>query len=121
MAHFAKLDENNIVVGVVVVNNDVLELDNEEQSGINFLNNLYNLEENWKQTSYNDNFRKNYAGIGYKYDLSLDAFIPPKPYSSWILDVSTCKWKAPTPYPTDGRLYYWVEEDLNWQLIESEV
>lgn len=116
MAHFAKLDENNIVIGVVVVNNDVLELENEEQSGINFLNNLYGSEANWKQTSYNNNFRKNYAGIGYKYDLSLDAFIPPKPYNSWILDEETCTWQPPIPYPTDGLIYIWNEDSQSWDL-----
>lgn len=121
MAHFAKLDENNIVIGVVVVNNDVLELENEEQSGINFLNNLYGSEANWKQTSYNNNFRKNYAGIGYKYDLSLDAFIPPKPYNSWILDEETCTWQPPIPYPTvedsSGEIYIWDETTVSWLLL----
>jgi hypothetical protein len=73
-----------------------------------------------KRTSYNaaiNGFRKNYAGIGYTYDQSRDAFIPPKPYESWILDEETCQWQAPTPYPTDGLMYEWVEDNLNWQAV----
>jgi hypothetical protein len=121
MAHFAKLDENNIVLEVNVVNNDVLDPLNEESSGIAFLTEWSNGYTNWKQTSYNSNFRKNYAGIGYEYRSDLDAFIPPKPYNSWILNEETCQWEAPTPYPINGGTYRWVEDDLNWQIIESEV
>ena len=64
--------------------------------------------------------RKNYAGIGYSYDATRDAFIPPKPFNSWILNEETCLWDAPAPYPTDGNFYRWVEEDLNWQLVSQE-
>ena len=129
MASFAKI-ENNIVTTVVSVVNEVLKDSNgveQEQLGIDFLKTLYN-EPNavWKQTSYNTNagvhflggtpFRKNYAGIGYTYDLNRDAFIPPKPYNSWILNETTCLWEAPIPYPTDEQRYSWNEEILNWTL-----
>ena len=120
MAHFAELGENNIVLRVIVVNNEELMVDGEESEakGAEFCRNL--LGGTWKQTSYNANFRKNYAGIGYTYDSSRDAFIPPKPFDSWILNEDTCLWDAPTPMPTDGQFYRWVEEDLNWQLVSME-
>jgi hypothetical protein len=119
MAHFAKLNEDNIVEEVVVVNNDVLDKENEEQSGIAFLHSLYNNNAIWIQTSYNGNIRKNYAGIGYTYDEARDAFIPPKPYESWLLDEESCLWKAPVSYPTDGNLYVWNEENQSWDLQEE--
>lgn len=115
MAHFAQLDANNIVSQVIVVANEEL-LDNgieSETKGIIFCQNL--LGGNWKQTSYNRSFRKNYAGVGYSYDETRDAFIPPKPYDSWTLNKNTCLWDAPTPYPTDGKVYRWNEETLSWQ------
>lgn len=94
MAHFAKLDENNIVLEVNVVNNNVLDPNNEEASGIAFLIELFGEGLNWKQTSYNGGIRKNYAGIGYTYDPIRDAFIPPKPdEGEWQLDEDTCLWK----------------------------
>lgn len=94
MAHFAKLNENQIVTEVIVVNNNVLDQNNEEISGIEFLKNWSNGYENWKQTSYNKTFRKNYAGIGFTYDETRDAFIPPKPNgSNWILNENTCLWE----------------------------
>ena len=118
MAHFAKLDENNNVIGVHVVVNEVITINGieSEQAGIDFLSNLhgYNF---WKQTSYNANFRKNYAGIGYYYDEQRDAFIPPKPYPSWILNEDTCLWDSPVPYPSDGKMYMWNEDILNWEEI----
>jgi hypothetical protein len=117
MAHFAKLDENNVVLEVNVVNNDVLDSSNEEASGIAFLTEWSGGYSNWKQTSYNATFRKHYAGPGWSYVARLDAFIAPKPYDSWILNEETCQWQAPTPYPTDGLMYQWVEADLNWQAI----
>jgi len=115
MAHFAKIDENNIVKQVVVVSNDVAT---NEQAGIDFLKELFGSQFNWKQTSYNATFRKNYAGIGYTYDESRDAFIPQKTFSSWILDEDTCNWVAPTPYPNDGKRYDWNEETKLWYEIE---
>ena len=118
MAHFAKLDENNYVIGVHVVVNAVITINGveSEQLGIDFLTNLhgYNL---WKQTSYNRKFRKNYAGVGYYYDSIRDAFIPPKPFESWILDDFSCLWQSPVPYPSDGKMYTWNEDILNWQEI----
>jgi hypothetical protein len=114
MAHFAQL-ENNIVTQVIVVSNqDILDENGQEneQKGIDFCSNL--LGGTWKQTSYNGNIRKNYAGIGYTYDEVRDAFIAPKPYNSWLLDEDTCQWQAPTPYPNDDKRYTWNEESLNW-------
>jgi hypothetical protein len=119
MAHFAQL-ENNIVKQVIVVSNQEMLDENgqeSEQKGIDFCSNL--LGGTWKQTSYNGNFRKNYAGIGYTYDKVRDAFIAPKPYNSWLLDENTCKWKAPVDYPTDGKIYIWNEETLTWDAIND--
>jgi len=114
MAHFAKLDENNIVLQVNVVSNNALDASNEEASGIAFLTELFDGYSNWKQTSYNGTFRKNFCGIGWHYDLSRDAFIPPKPFNSWILDEDKCIWNAPVEYPQDGNLYKWMEIDTSW-------
>jgi len=91
MAHFAKLDSNNIVLEVLVVNNEVLDSANEEQSGIDFLSNIFN-HSNWKQTSYSKSFRKHYASIGMTYDSELDAFIDPKCHDIAVLDTSDCVW-----------------------------
>ncbi len=120
MAHFAKLDENNIVLEVHVVNNDVITIDGveSEQAGIDFLNDLLNYPL-WKQTSYNGSFRKNYAGIGFIYDEERDAFIQQKPYPSWILNEETCKWESPIERPENG-ITVWDEEQVNWILVESE-
>jgi len=124
MAHFAKLNSENIVEKILVVSNQVAT---NEQAGVDFLNNLLKTNDTWKQTSYNTvggvhklggtPFRKNYAGVGYKYDESRDAFIAPKPYNSWTLNETSCLWEAPTPYPDDGNLYIWDEENLTWNLI----
>jgi len=117
MAHFAKLDENNVVLEVHVVHNNELLDENgveQEQRGIDFLINWSNGYLAWKQTSYNGTFRKNYAGIGDTYDPQRDAFIPPKPFPSWTLNEDTCLWEPPVPYPTDGNLYQWDETSINW-------
>ena len=115
MAHFAKLDENNIVLAVHVVNNDVITINGveSEQVGIDFLTDLHG-HTLWKQTSYNGNIRKNYAGIGHTYDASRDAFIAPQPYPSWSLNETTCQWESPIPYPTDGKFYGWFEPNQEW-------
>jgi len=113
MAHFAKLGVGNIIERVEVVSNDIATT---EQAGVDFLNNLYNTRDVWKQTSYNNNFRKNFAGIGWKYDQTRDAFIPPQPYPSWTLNETTCLWEAPVAYPTNGRRYNWNESILNWEI-----
>ena len=111
MAHFAKLGVGNIVNRVEVVSNDIAV---NEQAGVDFLNNLYKTRDVWKQTSYNGNMRKNYAGIGYTYDESRDAFISPQPYPSWILDEDTCIWKAPIAVPSDDKHYFWDESSKSW-------
>lgn len=116
MAHFAELDSNNKVIRVLVVGNeDVgdLQFPESEQLGINFLLNLFP-NTIWKQTSYNSNFRKNYASINGTYNAKLDAFIPEKIYSSWILNEESCLWEPPVPYPTDDKFYTWDETKQNW-------
>jgi hypothetical protein len=137
MASFAKLDNNNIVIKLVAVVNEVIKDSNgieQEQLGINFLKTLYNEPNaNWKQSSYNTNagvhslggtpFRKNHAAIGYQYDSQRDAFIPQKPYNSWLLNESTCRWEPPVIRPEstkeqkDNNQYYtWNEETQSWTL-----
>ena len=117
MANFAKLDDQNIVIDVNAVANavvDDLPFPESEPVGVAFLTEWSGGYTNWKQTSYNGNFRKNLAGIGYTYDSTLDAFIAPKPYPSWLLNTNTCQWQAPIPYPTDGKIYSWNEETQQW-------
>ena len=114
MAHFAQLNEQNIVTQVIVVANEELLLDGieNEAKGIAFCQSLFGGE--WKQTSYNNTIRKNYASIGYTFDESRDAFIAPKPYPSWTLVESICQWTAPVAMPTDGKQYEWDESTLTW-------
>ena len=127
MAHFAKLGVGNIIEQVIVVSNDIATT---EQAGVDFINKLYNTRDVWKQTSYNSTIRKNFAGIGFTYDQTRDAFIPPKKFESWILNENTCLWEAPVDYPktydkglTDEQgnpakdRYYWNENKVNWELI----
>ena len=102
MSHFAKV-ENNLVTQVIVAEQDFI---NSGAVGDSFL---------WVQTSYNGNFRKNYAGVGMTYDKTRDAFIPPQPYPSWLLDEDTCQWKNPVDYPNDGLAYNWNEATLTWE------
>ena len=126
MAHFAKLGIGNIVEQVISINNAVITDANgveQEQLGVDFINKLYNTNNVWKQTSYNNNIRKNYAGVGYTYDSNRDAFIAPKPYNSWILNEQTCLWDAPVARPEltqeqiDNNQYYtWDEENQSWTL-----
>ena len=116
MAHFAQIDENNIVINVLVIEQDMVDTG------------LFGEPSKWIQTSYNTYggvhalggtpFRKNYAGIGYTYDVSRDAFIPPKPYVSRVLNEDTCLWDAPIPYPTNGKMYRWDEATVSWALQE---
>jgi len=123
MAHFAKLGVGNKVLTVEVVHNDIATT---EQAGIDFLNNLYGTNDIWKQTSYNTiggvhllggtPFRKNYASIGFKYNETKDAFIPPRPFNSWTLNEETCLWDSPIAYPTDGQRYKWNEDNQSWDL-----
>jgi hypothetical protein len=133
MAYFAKLNSNNIVETVISINNSVITDSNgieQEQLGTDFINQLYNTNDVWKQTSYNNNIRKNYAGIGYTYDQQRDAFISPKPFNSWILNEQTCNWESPIPYPVTNTqnkfnelgkpindFYSWNESTLSWDLV----
>jgi hypothetical protein len=122
MAYFAQLDSSYIVTEVISVNNntiDNLPFPESEPVGVAFLQSLFGSTTIWKQTSYNANFRKNYAGIGYTYDPVLDAFIAPQPYPSWLLNTTTCQWQAPVPYPDDGKTYIWDEATLSWVLVEQ--
>lgn len=122
MAHFAKINDENIVIEVNVVNNsDINELPfpESEPVGIAFLTEWSGGYSNWRQTSYNKNFRKNYAGAGYTYDATLDAFIPPKPYPSWLLDTNICQWEPPIPYPDPNKRYIWDEATQLWILVNE--
>jgi hypothetical protein len=113
MAHYAFLNENNIVTEVIVGvdETELIEgLDPETWYG-QFRN------QTCKRTSYNGNVRKNYAGIGFTYDAERDAFIPSKPFSQWVLDEQTCTWQPPTPYPTDGFTYVWNDNRAEWELV----
>ncbi|MCH9715502.1 MAG: hypothetical protein K0U52_00235 [Gammaproteobacteria bacterium] len=119
MAHFAELNQDNIVQRVIVVNNEVITNNNNEEQeslGIDFCKSLFGNETNWAQTSYNGSFRKRFAAKDYTFDILRDAFIPPKPFESWILNESTCSWEAPVTYPTDGNQYEWNEESETWHL-----
>ena len=144
MAYFAKLGTGNIVEQVISINNSVITDNNgieQEQLGVDFINKLYNTRDVWKKTSYNTiagvhnyggvAFRKNYAGIGYQYDQQRDAFIPPKPFNSWVLNEDTCQWQSPIPYPITNTqnlinefgnpqndLYKWNESTLTWDIVE---
>jgi hypothetical protein len=121
MAHFAKLGTGNIVETVISINNSVITDNNgveQEQLGVDFINKLYNTRDVWKQTSYNRTFRKNYAGIGYQYDQTRDAFIAPKPFNSWILNEDTCQWNAPVAIPINDNRYTWNELTLTWDIVE---
>jgi hypothetical protein len=113
MAHFAEIDENNIVTRVLVVDNS------EQHRGQEFLAEDMGLGGRWIQTSYNNNFRKQFAGIGYTYDEVNDVFITPQPYASWTLD-SNFDWQAPVPYPNDDNEYYWDEATLSWIKYDIE-
>ena len=125
MAHFAKLNSNNEVIHVSVVDNwNITDGNGHEQEsiGVAYLHSVHGVQEGitWKQTSYNSNIRKNYAGIGYKFDAGRDAFIPPKPYASWILNETTCRWDSPVAMPSDAgtgnppKMYRWDEATVNW-------
>ncbi len=127
MAHFVKLGKGNIVVQGIVVHNNVATT---EQAGVDFINNLYGTNDIWKQTSYNTiggvhqlggtPFRKNFAGVGYTYDQTRDAFIPPRTiYNSWTLNEETCRWEAPVAYPNDENDYKWNESTQQWDVDNS--
>jgi len=120
MAHFAELNQDNIVQRVIVVNNEVITNNNneeEESLGIDFCKSLFGNETSWAQTSYNGSFRKRFAAKGYTFDITRNAFIPPKPFESWVLNENTCSWEAPVSKPNDGQEYKWNEETQQWDLI----
>jgi hypothetical protein len=108
MAHYAFLDENNIVTEVIV-GKDETDLTHDWELFYGEIR-----QQVCKRTSYNGQIRKNYAGIGYIYDAQRDAFIPPQPFASWVLDENTCQWNAPVPMPTDGKMYVWGEDSQSW-------
>ena len=123
MAHFAKIGLNSKVIEILSVHNNELKDSNgieQEVNGIDFLTKLTGYPV-WKQTSYNSNFRKNFAGIGYTYDEDRDAFIPKKPFNSWVLNEDTCLWESPIPYPQDNNQYKWNEQNQSWDLIEDNI
>lgn len=120
MAHFAEIDQNNVVLRVIVIDNkDTSDASGVEKEyiGAAFCEKLFG--GTWKQTSYNGNFRKNYAGIGYTYNSEIDAFVTPKPYASWVLNAETVKWEAPVAMPNDGKNYIWDENTTSW--VEAKV
>lgn len=119
MGYFAKLNQDKIVEEVISINNEVLRepeisFPNTEIYGQNFIKDVLLLDGEWKQTSYNKSFRKNYASVGFSYDSQLDAFLPPKPFPSWILNQEICDWYSPVPYPSDGKKYQWDESVVGW-------
>jgi hypothetical protein len=115
MAHYAYLNNNNIVVAVIVGKDETELIDGLDTETYYALNTPYTV----KRTSYNGNIRKNYAGIGFTYDAQRDAFIAPKPFNSWVLNENTCRWQAPTPRPINDLYYVWDEENLMWQQLEN--
>ena len=120
MAHFAQLDENNLVTQVIVVANEELLLDGveNETKGIMFCKSLLGEDTRWVQTSYNNNIRKNYAGIGYTFDGT--GFTAPQPYPSWTKNADSYLWESPTPMPTDDKRYKWDEPTLSWVEVTND-
>ncbi len=115
MAHFAELDANNVVLRVIVVaNKDTADANGVEKENIGAAFCERVLGGTWKQTSYNANFRKNYAGVGFTYQSDIDAFVPPQPYPSWVLNPNTAQWEAPVPKPDDRKYYVWDEQTQSW-------
>jgi hypothetical protein len=116
MAHFAEIDDNNVVLRVLVIDNkdtiDPATGEEKEEIGQKFCQDLFGGK--WVQTSYNANFRKNYAGIGYTYNSEIDGFVPPKEYDSWVLNVETGRWDPPVPCPEDNKEYSWDEKNKQW-------
>ena len=119
MAHFAEIDENNIVLRVIVINNNILlDSDGNEQEtlGAEFCTQTFG--GTWKQTSYNNNIRKNFASLGYSYNSSIDAFVPPKQFNSWVLDTEIAEYIPPVDMPNDENEYIWNEETTSWDQQE---
>jgi len=121
MAHFALIKDTVVQQVVVISNSDLTNSEGNEQEalGVAYCHSLFGTDGTWMQTSYNGNIRKNFAGIGSTYDLTRDAFIAPKPYTSWVLSEATCQWEAPTPYPDDDNAYTWDESTTAWVKVEA--
>ena len=127
MAHYAKIEDGIVTQVIVVDNKDTADANGVEKEsiGVAFCERLFG--GTWKQTSYNGNFRKNYAGIGYTYNADLDAFVPPKPFNSWVLNEETAQWNAPVPMPEDAgtgeppKRYQWDEDTVSWKEVETVV
>ena len=122
MAFFAKLNDQNEVIAVNVVNDidvNYLQFPASEPVGIMYLTQWSGGYTNWKQTSEIGAYRKHYASAGFVYDSTLDAFIPPKPYPSWLLNTELCIWQPPIPYPNDGKQYIWDEATLSWVEVQT--
>ena len=120
MAHFALIKDKIVQKVIVVGNADLTDSEGNEQEhlGVEFIHSTLGPDDTWIQTSYNNNIRKNYAGVGFTYDSTRDAFIEPQPYTSWVLNESTCRWEAPTPYPDDDNVYKWDESTTSWVKLE---
>jgi hypothetical protein len=124
MAHFAEINDNNIVTRVIVIHNNEITVDGQELEfkGIDFCEGLFG-HRNWVQTSYNGNIRYNFAGVGYTWDPDNNAFYAPQPYASWSLN-EDYKWEAPAPYPEDAsedKVYEWDEDNLTWKVVELTI
>lgn len=123
MAHFAQLNESNNVIQVIVINNSDcgdLPFPESESVGIAYIE-TFLPGHSWKQTSYNNNFRKRYAGVGYAYSSEYDAFIPPKPYENWVFSVTDLEYVPPIPYPNDGKDYVWIQDTNQWVVVKVPV
>jgi hypothetical protein len=126
LAHFAKIENNEVTQVIVVANKDTADANGVEKEyiGAALCEKLFG--GTWKQTSYNGTIRKNYAGIGYTYDADIDAFVPPKPFASWVLNNETAQWEAPVPMPEDAgtgeppKMYSWDEETTSWVEVQTE-
>jgi len=121
MAHFALIKDTIVQQVIVVGNADLTDSEGNEQEhlGVEFIHSTLGPDDTWIQTSYNNNIRKNFAGIGHTYDSTRDAFIAPKPYASWVLNEDTCQWDAPIPYPDDDNGYLWDESTTSWVKVEA--
>lgn len=114
MAHFAEVDENNMVLRVIVVNNDALDQEDEESSGIIFLKEIFGNKTNWVQASHSSKIRKRFPSEGYTYNTEFDAFVPPRLYESWTFDPITCAYTPPIAFPENISSYIWDEPSLSW-------
>jgi hypothetical protein len=121
MAHFARIEDEVVTQVIVIDNKDTADAAGVEKEhiGAAFCERLFG--GTWKQTSYNGKVRKNYAGIGYSYNADIDAFVPPKPYASWLLNNETAQWEPPVPMPDDDNKYQWNEDNIAWEIVDTPV